>query len=422
MQPETPTAPLRASWAAFTAAPHRMFFWSGALYTVVAMVVWTQHQIALHTGWPTPPMWSAPFPLAHGFMMLYAAFDFYIFAFLLTTFPRWLNRDPVPRGLYIPSWALLTAGAHLFWVGLYTAGWLALVGVLLVGAGHALALLACLRVFLAARGEDRLQQVYMLVGLAAGLAGILLTAWELLTNAQWPWLIAREVGLYLFLLQVIFAVVYRMVPFFTTMVTPGMELRRSRWGLHLWCLALYGRAWLAVAGGYHFSPMYGWPLDLLLLLVLANELRTWRFWQANMPHLLRILYLALGWFAVSFAISAGEGLWMWVRGADMRPFGNAALHTLTVGGFGSLLLGISTRVSLGHSGRGLATGSLVNILFLGFQAVPVARVLPELVGFWWLPLASKGYWAGLGWVLVFGVWLLYVAPVLLRPRSDGRPG
>jgi uncharacterized protein involved in response to NO len=260
--------------------------------------------------------------------------------------------------------------------------------------------------------------VYVVAGLLAGMAGIAAMAWALASDAPWAYRAMRWVGLYPFLLLVVLTVVYRMVPFFTSTVSPGYELRRSRSALPLFAAAAVARAALGFAGLVAWS----WLPDALLLATLLRELALWRPWRAQMPPLLLILYLALGWFVLAFALGAGESLAVLLGGLPAPPFRNAALHALAVGGFGGLLLGISTRVSLGHSGGGLATDRLLHMLFWGFQAVPLARVLPEVLGYWFPALSVHGFWAGLGWVLVFGVWFARVGPALMRPRVDGRPG
>jgi uncharacterized protein involved in response to NO len=411
------SVPRAIGWQSFSAAPHRLFLWGGALYAVVAVGLWTLQQAALYTPALGPIVWSVAFPQAHAFMMIYGVLGFYIFGFLLTTFPRWLNSEPVPRPLYVAAWLLLMAGAHGFWLGLFLGRALALAAVLAVLGAYATVVAACVRV-LRRTSADRSQQLMLTAGLAAGTLGVALMGVSLATAAPWAYRAARWIGLYPYLLLVVLTVVYRMVPFFTSTVTPGYELRRSRTALPLFAAGLLARAALGYAG----LAAWTWLGDGLLLLTLLRELALWRFWRAPMPPLLRVLYLALGWFVLAFALGTAESLAVLLGGAPPGLFHNAALHALAVGGFGGLLLGISTRVSLGHSGGGLATDRLLNALFWAYQAVPVARVVPDLLGPWVPALAAQGYWSGLGWVLVFGVWFWRVGPVLMRPRVDGRPG
>ena len=165
--------------------------------------------------------------------------------------------------------------------------------------------------------------------------------------------------------------------------------------------------------------LYAGPIFTLCILL---EILVWRFWRIQGDPLLTILYMAMGWFLFSFALSTGESLFLLIADEARSPFRNAALHSLTVGGFGSLLLGIATRVTLGHSGGALITYRTIHTLFYGFQIVPVMRIVPDILGYWWPQWAVRGYWSGGLWAAVFGVWFLGVGSILLRPRSDGRPG
>ncbi len=405
-------------WNTFSAAPHRLFFWAGAGYAVIAVGVWTVQQASLFTSLLAPIVWSIPYPAAHGFMMIHGLFAFYFFGFLLTTFPRWLNGEPIPKVIYLPAWLLLLGGAHLFWIGLFIGKGAVITGGALVFAGHGLATVGCLRVLMAARPRVPPQQVLIAAGLLFGMVAIALFGWGVSGGDPAILVAARLVGIYPFLLLVIFSVVHRMLPFFTSTATEGYELRRPAHALPFFAAFLAARGLLEFFG----LSQWTWLADGGLLAVVTWELVAWRFWRAPAIPLLLILYAGVAWIWLSFALSAAESLYLIVSGAPTRPFGNAALHALAVGGFGSLLIGISTRVTLGHSGRGLATGRLTSLLFLLFQIVPAMRVVPEVLGFWWPPLRVQGFWAGVLWVALFAVWFIVLGRILLRPRSDGRPG
>ena len=99
---------------------------------------------------------------------------------------------------------------------------------------------------------------------------------------------------------------------------------------------------------------------------------------------------------------------------------SAAVHAWTVGAIGGFTLGMMARVALGHTGRSIRVSRLTVVAFAMLNLAAVARVL--------LPLALPAYYpfwvqlAGVLWVLAFGLGALVYAPVLLRPRVDGKPG
>jgi uncharacterized protein involved in response to NO len=287
----------------------------------------------------------------------------------------------------------------------------------LLGA-YALAVTACLRVLLQSQRPEKLQQVVLVLGMCAGAVGIAIFGLGVSGSDFTLYRSARIVGINLFLLPVVLTVVYRMLPFFTSVVTEGYVLRRSRYAVHAFAGVLVVRCVAELLGGQTWK----WAAEVALLLILSREIALWRFWRAPRVPLLTVLYIGVGWIWLSFLLSATESLYLLLTDAAAPPFGKASLHALTVGGFGSLLIGISTRVTLGHSGRGLATGPFASALFYLFQIVPLMRVGPEVLGFWWPTLAVQGFWSGVLWVALFGAWFLGLGQILTRPRADGRPG
>jgi uncharacterized protein involved in response to NO len=92
-----------------------------------------------------------------------------------------------------------------------------------------------------------------------------------------------------------------------------------------------------------------------------------------------------------------------------------------MGFFGGMLIAMVTRVTMGHSGRGLAMDRIAFGCFLAVQVASLARVLSEVVT---APVAVQ--WLLLGaiaaWLAAFGVWGARNAGIYLSPRIDGRPG
>jgi uncharacterized protein involved in response to NO len=84
-----------------------------------------------------------------------------------------------------------------------------------------------------------------------------------------------------------------------------------------------------------------------------------------------------------------------------------------------MLIGMASRVSLGHSGRSLQADGLTWALFWLIQGVALLRMLPDLVP--GLP-PSLITLAGALWLLAFGLWTGKYAPMYWRPRADGKPG
>ena len=69
-------------WRTFSAAPHRMMFLAGAVQGLAVIAWWLTELIGRYTSAWVPPPWAIPAIWAHGFLMIYGFFPFFIFGFL----------------------------------------------------------------------------------------------------------------------------------------------------------------------------------------------------------------------------------------------------------------------------------------------------------------------------------------------------
>jgi uncharacterized protein involved in response to NO len=129
--------------------------------------------------------------------------------------------------------------------------------------------------------------------------------------------------------------------------------------------------------------------------------------------LLWVLHVGYAWLVVGLLLRGTAG----VLGV---PASSAATHALTVGAIGTLTLGMMARVTLGHTGRPLVAPSSMTAACVAITLAALTRVLVP----WFAPeqYAVGLFAAGVFWVLAFAVFLLAYAPMLWRPRIDGRPG
>jgi uncharacterized protein involved in response to NO len=101
-------------------------------------------------------------------------------------------------------------------------------------------------------------------------------------------------------------------------------------------------------------------------------------------------------------------------------WGLAPLHALTIGCFATLMVGMATRVTLGHSGLPMKVDMTIKLMFAGMQLAAVLRVLADM-----LPAQSR-LWlyfaAAAAWLACLLPWVLRYLPVYWRPRADGRAG
>jgi uncharacterized protein involved in response to NO len=126
--------------------------------------------------------------------------------------------------------------------------------------------------------------------------------------------------------------------------------------------------------------------------------------------LLSSLYMAYVWLIVACAMMA-----MWHLGFLNST--TLAVHALTVGGIGGIILAMLARVTLGHTGRPLKLPKGFWVAFVLINIAALVRVAG--VNFAYMPALDL---AALCWCLAFVQYLWVYGPMLLLPRVDGKPG
>jgi uncharacterized protein involved in response to NO len=203
----------------------------------------------------------------------------------------------------------------------------------------------------------------------------------------------------------------RVIPFFTRSAIPGSPSRS--WPL-LDKLSIATVIALAL-----LRPLTPNPLPTALMqgiaaaAALCHALRMWGWYDARIwsNPLLWVLYLGYGWLVVGFALTSL---------APVLPSGPAlVLHAFTAGAMGTMTLGMMARVALGHTGRPLVAPRLVAVGFASIGLGAATRVLGPIFA----PhgVASVVTLSGVLWLGAFLPFVAHYAPILLRPRIDGRP-
>ena len=401
-------------WATFTAAPHRMMFFGGVFQLVATLLFWGAEIIGRYTEWWAPLTTSLPTTWSHAFLMLYGLFLFFIFGFLMTTYPRWMNGPLVERREYIGTFLLLFAGLVLFYFGLFSVRSIAALGVVVFLIGWAWGIRALLRVYRAAPAQDKSYERWLnLAHLLGWLGALLYLVWIFVP--QWEVLNpSLRLGLWLFLLPVFITVAHRMVPFFSYCALPDYEQIQPRWSLPVIWVGLAVHAALEYLG----ATAWTFVVDLPLAAVVFWHSAAWKIGRSFSIRLLAVLHIAVFMLGIALALFGLRSLVLLITDADL--LGRAPLHILGIGFLGAMVVGMATRVSLGHSGRPLEMDTYNWTCFWGMIAVALIRALsefPVLNG--WVHLNVV---AALSWLVITIAWVARFGPVYLRPRVDGNPG
>ena len=215
-----PSAPLQppTRWATLTAAPHRITFLPGALLALLSILWWLVELLAEQRADSLSPA-ALPAPYLHAWLMLYALFPPFIFGFLFTAAPNWLNGPKIGRPAYIATGLLLGLGA-------LTTLFAPLPGMLLHALGWFWGLAALVRSVTAAAPQDKRHPALTLAALVlGGLGNLLLPLW-LLTGIDGLPSWAEALGLWGCLTPIFLTVCHRMVPWFTSRVVPNYVVVR----------------------------------------------------------------------------------------------------------------------------------------------------------------------------------------------------
>lgn len=393
-----------------------MMFFGGAVQLLATMLFWGAELAGRYiSGW-TPLSTVIPATWVHMFLMPYALFPFFMFGFLMTTYPRWMNGTEIPRHRYATAFTLLAMGVLLYYYGLFFSKTLLTVGVALLLAGWGAALRALMIVYRAAPATDKRTETVLNFALSAGWIGLLCYLFGLITGQAALLNLSAQVGVWLFLVTVLVSVSHRMIPFFSNTVLDNYTVVRPNWTLPVLLAGVLGHLLLTLAA----YPQWLFVFDLpLAFLGLYHTLR-WQFLQSFKVRLLAVLHIAFLWWGIAMLLFSVQSLVLLISGASI--LGRAPLHALGIGFVTSMTLGMVSRVTLGHSGRPLVLDGFAWACFLGISVTALLRIAAEIP-----PLAERigvsfNLLAAGAWLLFIGAWVIKFAPLYLRPRVDGNPG
>jgi uncharacterized protein involved in response to NO len=382
-----PIAPL------FTAG-FRPFFLAAAGWAALAMAVWLP---LMNGGLALPSRFD---PLSwHVHEMLFGFVMAAVGGFLLTAIPNWTGRDPVagrPLVMLVSLWLL---GRIACLISDLLPAWLT--PALDLAFPVALEVVAARE--LVAAGNRR---NYPLLAPVAVLAiANLLTHLQTLGVAV-PFGLGWRLGIAV-VIVLISVIGGRIVPAFTrnwlnarglSPVPPAADMvdRTALGVLHAGLI------------GWTFLPDWR-PVGALLLVASAlnlTRLARWRGVATLDEPLLLVLHVGYLWLVVGVALLGLALL------TDAVPYA-AAVHALTAGAMGTMILAVMTRATLGHTGRVLRADVATMVIY---ALVSVAAVL-RLVAAW----VSKGQLdllevAVAAWVGAFVLFAAEYGLMLLAPR------
>ncbi|HEY0720150.1 MAG TPA: NnrS family protein [Gammaproteobacteria bacterium] len=379
----------------------RPFFLAGSIYAVVVVALWfwIYHIDATLIRQPglTSLVW-------HGHEMIYGYTLAVIAGFLLTAVRNWTSVQTL-RG---PS---LLAMATL---------WLLARVMPFIGSGWSLPLMALFDLlFMLWLSADILRAIvksrqWQQIGVLTKVMLLLLgnvfyylgVSGQLADGVSW----GLYTGLYI-ILSLVLLMGRRVMPFFIEKgVGYPVELKNRKW-VDMTSLVLMLALWIVDV--FLSVPWLTAIIAAALALLHSFRLAGWYTPGIWKKPLLWVLYLAYIWIIAGFAMRTLSAVGM------INPL--IAVHAFAYGGIAVITLGMMARVSLGHTGRNVAEPpAILTPIFIVLFIGSLARVvMPLLLPHW------HAQWIGAAqilWIIPFALFSWAYAPMLIKPRIDGRYG
>ena len=376
------------------------------IYAATSIFAWV---LSLAGLWQLPLSWP---PAAwHAHEMVFGFCGAAVAGFLLTAVPSWTNSKAVSGpllGLLVLSWFV---GRAAMWGSAWLPGAL----VLVLDSLH-LPLLAWVVLTAIVRARNLRNYVFIAM-LAVLLSANLLSHAQAMGAALPASFATSRVGVWVLVLMITL-VSGRIVPTFTRNylrllggpAASTLELTTPR-GVEL--ASIFGVLAVALANSVSAPPLVLGGLAgfaAIALLVRAAHwggLRSWR------NPIVWVLHVGHGWLVVAMVLFSVDGL-------GLYAVGTSALHALTAGAIGTMILGVMSRAALGHTGRPLHASRATVAAYLFVTAGAAIRVFGPLL---WPTGYLHGVVAGgTLWALGFALYVSAYTGVLTSPRPDGREG
>lgn len=394
---EEPVRPVPASGPSRPSAlwklGFRPFYLLASGFAALSIALWALQ----FSGWLGRPYLQGP--MWHAHEMLFGFTLAVVVGFLLTAGSNWSGR-PTLSGRPLAALALLWLAGRV--LVLTPFGWTAA----LVNAAFPLCAAVALGIpFYAARNRRNYFFVGLLLMMSLAQLGVHLAQLEVLRLPAWVG-IQVALDVVLFIMAVMGG---RVIPMFTNNGVRGARAQRQP---RLEQLTL-GSTLAVLAADLLQLP--GPLLVLLLGTCAAAHLARWALWQPwktlRVP-IVWILHAAYLWIPLHLLLRGLAGLG-WIGSST-------AVHALTVGAIGALVLGMMTRTARGHTGLPLQAGRAEIACYLMVLLAALVRVFLPLIA----PaqtlnavLLSAALWSA-----AFGLYFVRYWPILTRPRVDGKPG
>ncbi|MDD3463154.1 MAG: NnrS family protein [Sulfurospirillaceae bacterium] len=394
-----PTPPLKEGTKGyFLSQVHQPFFVFGIVWAVVSMVVFG----VAYKG--VLPLHVSPSHF-HTYSLIFIVFSHFFHGFLLTVFSKFCAGEAVKKEFYIPIFYMYQVGSFFVTCGVIFSIYLFLAGVVILLFAQTRVVYKLFEMHRYGKATLKKDPFWILIANSFGLSSHALFVYGFLMDANQQNVAWYEVAwsnaFWMHSIFLAFVVAQRMIPFFSHSLA-----QKNSMFLPL-VFILFSLKTIAISLDISFLKM---SIDVILAIFLLKEILRWKLSPFSSPAILWVLHLALFWLPAGLLIGSFESYMQ-------RSFLYLGEHLVALGFLTTVLVGFGTRVALGHSKQAPHADRYAVFLFVLTQVVLLSRAMYSMaIGYdlkmLWLFDASMTFW-----VLLFVLWGLRYAPVLINGKK-----
>ncbi len=371
----------------------RPFFLFGALFSAVAIALWA----LILNGIITPDLYGGSY-WWHVHEMLFGFAPAIIVGFLLTAVQNWTGERTI-NGKLLMALTLLWISARVLLIApnLLPASIIALIDI---------AFLPCSAVALGAPiVKVKLWRNLFFVPILLIMMYLNVTMHYAAANQEMSMLTNSSNTMVMMIILVMTIMGGRVFPMFTANGTQTAKVSPIK-GLEL---ATIASTLAVVVASFSFFSLHNATFAALLIFCAACHIirvSRWKIWVTLRTPLVWSLHISYFAIPVGLIMLALSLITTWVTHSQ-------AIHSITVGAMGLMILSMISRVSLGHTGRAIQIG-----LFMTFALVAIVfAFIIRVFGHLWLSnynevIATAAFF----WVLGYAGFFFYYFPFLIKKR------
>lgn len=373
----------------------RPYFLLGAFTSIVALIIWLSalnDAFTFDSSGLTPTIWHAH-EMIFGFAATVAV------GFILTAVQTWTGLPSLSRRPLVLLIILWIVARLSFWVNTEESIY---VGIILQSLWWLSVTFCYAKLVIAAQNRRNYLFIPMLV--LMGLLNIALLVLDITGHSQLALHLSRS-GVMLFTL-LITVVGGRVIPFFTVRGAKTLPIKVPAVFEYINLIAV-----IISVVVYALGPNIVSSIVFSVVMLITGSLQMIRigFWRTH-----KTLSVSLLWsLHLSYFLMALGTL---LLGASQLHLGvqvSSALHLITIGAIGLMILSMMSRVSLGHTGRVLQPKAIMSLAFILIFCAAIIRIIFPYFGLMFEAWALSV----LLWVIAYLIFLYIYTPILISSRE-----